>query len=170
MERTPRVQLVEARHGVGDALLFVAPDIGIVLQDLGGQHEDVFVHQGDRRALSFQVEGLKLGGGDVHFSIHREPQPAFRAARELRHSGARLAAATTGGSVDLRSSPLRTDDSMLRAIFSFTAVAKRTGLQNLAERPIGIDFLNLRRHRDPVRRGRRRQPQPRLPRCRPPAS
>jgi len=44
---TQFVKLVQALGSVGDALLFVAPDIRVILQDFGGEHEDVFVHQGD---------------------------------------------------------------------------------------------------------------------------
>ena len=39
------LELAQAGDGVGLALGLVAPDLGIVVDDLGGQHEDVLVHQ-----------------------------------------------------------------------------------------------------------------------------
>ena len=42
-----RFEFVEPRDGVGLAAGFVAPDRGIVLHHLGGQHEDVLMHERD---------------------------------------------------------------------------------------------------------------------------
>ncbi len=42
-----RMQLIHAHDSVLDALFFVAPGLRIILHDLGGQHEDVLVHQRD---------------------------------------------------------------------------------------------------------------------------
>jgi len=50
------------------------------------------------------------------------------------------APATAGGSMDLRSNPLRTDDSMLRAIFSFTAVTRGPGYKTSPSDPSASIF------------------------------
>ena len=42
-----RGQFVHARGGFLNAALFRAPGLRIILHDLGGEHEDVFVHEGD---------------------------------------------------------------------------------------------------------------------------
>ncbi len=41
----PGLELVEAVDRIGLPLRLVAHDVGVVAVDLGGEHEDVFVHQ-----------------------------------------------------------------------------------------------------------------------------
>ena len=41
------LQFVQPRDRVGHPLLLVTPNLGIVLQNLGREDEDVLVHQGD---------------------------------------------------------------------------------------------------------------------------
>ncbi len=54
----PALQLVQLRDGVGDALLLV-PELGVVLEDLGAQHEHVLVHE--RRAQGTGLDGAADG-------------------------------------------------------------------------------------------------------------
>ena len=53
------LELVEAVDRVGLSLVLVAPDVGMVVDDLGGQHEDVFMHQ--RHAEVGGVDGSSRG-------------------------------------------------------------------------------------------------------------
>ena len=59
-------QFTQPADGVGDALVLVSPFVGVVLLHVGGQHEDVLVHEylaeaggGDRAANRLDLPVLR---------------------------------------------------------------------------------------------------------------
>ncbi len=54
-----RAEFVEPRHRIRNTFFFIAPSLRIVLHDLGGQHENVLVHESD--AEFGGVEGSSNG-------------------------------------------------------------------------------------------------------------
>ena len=75
------LEFVEAADRVGLPLGLLAPDLGIVVVDLRGQHEDVFVHQ-----RHSEVGGVDLSSNGIELRHSADATDAASAAMEISAS------------------------------------------------------------------------------------
>jgi hypothetical protein len=61
---TVRCEFIQAGYGVINTALFIAPGLGIILHDLGGEYEDVLVHQSDTELCG--IDRASRGSEDTH--------------------------------------------------------------------------------------------------------